>query len=232
MNKIRVLIASEDSSTRRGLVAIFASDNVFEVLGGFPLNEAREKAIACQPDAVLVDVAGDVSKFMGQIRQLKSECPCSLIIALVENEQVERLGEMLSQGVDSCVPRGMMRGCLLKSVELACRAGIFFLPASIKKMVAFTGEEKPGNCPVTTGRLLPGNGDALTRREMEILHLMAKNYSNREIASKLFISEPTVKTHVSSILRKLGQNNRAQAIIYSFKNGLVSYNTKEMVNKL
>ncbi|MBF7083263.1 response regulator transcription factor [Desulfallas sp. Bu1-1] len=174
-----------------------------------------------QPDAVLVDITGETPKYFEPISQLKHECPCSLIIALLENEHCEGITEMLAHGVDSCVPRGIMRGCLLKTVELACRAGIFCLPGSFKKLMSSAGTEKAIPAAQFKNGLL-GGGESLTRREMEILQLMARNYSNREIASKLFISEPTVKTHVSSILRKLGQNNRAQAIIYSYKIGLVN----------
>lgn len=221
MDKIRLLIISEDSSARRGLSAIFASGNTFDVLGGFSLDRAGEKSVILQPDVVLLDISGDISEYLPKTSQLKEKCPCSLVIALVENEHCSNLNDVLAQGIDGCVPRGIMRGCLVNTVELACRAGIFCLPGSYKKKMVWSEIEKknrlerPGNGSTVSG-------ETLTRREMEILHLMAQNLSNRDIATKLFISEPTVKTHVSSILRKLGQNNRVQAIIYSYKTGLVN----------
>ncbi|MTI80488.1 MAG: response regulator transcription factor [Firmicutes bacterium] len=95
---------------------------------------------------------------------------------------------------------------------MACRVGVICLPGAIKKTSFFNN-----TIQLTT---IPSNVAALTRREKEVYHLMTKNYSNREIANKLYISEPTVKTHVSSILRKLGKKNRAQAIVYSYQIGL------------
>lgn len=222
MDKIRLLIANEDSMSRRGLAAIFSSEKDFDVVGDFSLEEAVVKSVSLQPDVVLIDINDEKSGHWQNVVQLKNECPCSLVLALVGDENYERIAALLAaQSIDGCVPKGIIRGCLVKTIELACRAGLLCLPGYFKKMVSFTTPEKiMSHVELKCG--LPGNGAYLTKREMEILHLMAKNYSNREIGRKLFISEPTVKTHVSSILRKLGQSNRAQAIVYSYKIGLVS----------
>lgn len=222
MDSIRLLIASENSSSRKGLAAIFSTESSFDVLGSFSFPEMIEKSIILQPDVVLLDLPEEISKYGQSISQLKNECPCSLIIAMVENEQYEGFPEVLAKGIDGCVPRGIVRGCLVKAVELACLAGLFYLPGYFKKVLTQAAYNKPENAPhLKSGDRCTLNND-LTRREMEILQLMVSNCSNREIADKLYISEPTVKTHVSSILRKLGQANRAQAIVYCYKNGLIS----------
>lgn len=221
MDKIRLLIASEDSSSGRGLTTIFCSESMFDVIGSFSLEEANEKSVCFQPDVILLDVLGDITKNVPLIVHFKNECPCSLILVLIGNDQFEKLGEILAHGVDGCIPRGIIRGCLVKTVELACRSGLLCLPGSIKNMVTLGRQDKVLNVCNYKNTIM-GTSEVLTRREMEILQLMAKNYSNKELASKLFISEPTVKTHVSSILRKLGQNNRAQAVVYSYRNGLVN----------
>ncbi len=223
MDEIRLLIASEDSSARRGLAAIFNSEKAFQVLGSFTLDDAVGKSAALQPDAVLLDIPQNLlmQDNSDKINRMKRECPYSLVVALVENGPPDRLASILALGIDSCIPKNIMRGCLIKTIELTCRTGILCLPGSYKKMMTIPAPEinrSAGmlHCPATL------NGEALTRREMEILTLMAANYSNREIACKLFISEPTVKTHVSSILRKLGKKNRAQAVVYSYQLGLVN----------
>ncbi len=218
MDKIRLLIVSGDSSAGRGLSAIFTSENSFDLLGNFSIDEAKDQSILHQPDVVLLDISDGITKYTQIIKQIKNECPCSLIIALIGNDQYESLSEMLSNGIDGCVTKGIMRNCLLKIVELVCRTGIFCMPGFFKKMVSFNKTVHISNFK----NAFPARWEALTRREMEILHLMASNYSNREIAGKLFISEPTVKTHVSNILRKLGQSNRAQAIVFSYKVGLIN----------
>lgn len=222
MDKIRLVIASDNSSARRGLTAIFNAENVFMVQGDYTLGEVVDKSISLQPDTILLDMPDGVAVDEREISRIKKECPCSLVMALVENEPRETVAEILKWGIDGCIPRGIMRSCLVNTVELACRAGILCLPGSFKKIVSGEKTKLPNyNGGGRINKYDNGNNENLTRREMEILQLMANNYSNREIATQLFISEPTVKTHVSSILRKLGQNNRAQAIVYSFKNGLV-----------
>lgn len=221
MDKIRLIIASEDSSSRRGLTAIFSSENLFEVIGDHPVEDAIDKSVSLQPDVMLLDLNNELFDLGKKISHLKSECPCSLILALIENDQIAKIPDLLAQGMDGCVPKGIIRGCLVKTVELACRAGLLCLPGPFKKMASYARADRI----ISFGEMknsLPNSGEYLTKREMEILQLMAKNYSNREIAHKLFISEPTVKTHVSSILRKLGQSNRAHAIVYSYKIGLVN----------
>lgn len=220
MGQIRLLITGDDSSSRRGLMAIFTSEKMFDVLGCFSLEEATEKSLYYQPDVILFELTMDIVEHEQKISQIKNECPYSLIIALIENEQLDKLASLLEKGIDGCLPKGIMRGCLVKTVELACLAGIFCLPGSTKKMISFIKTDKTVNLNEFSDDAF-GSGDLLTKREMEILQLMAQNSSNRDIAKTLFISEPTVKTHVSSILRKLGQNNRAQAIVFSYKTGLI-----------
>ena len=219
MDKIRLLIASEDYSLSRGLSAIFAAESLFEVIGSFPYDEAIHSCMELQPDAVLLDMSRDLVRHEAQVEQIRKECPCSMIFVLVDQEQVDHLG-VLIQGIDGIIPKGIMRGCLVKTLELACQAGVFCLPASLKKKVSCCTLEKNVSLPGLKSLEL-GNNETLTRREAEILQLMAQNFSNRQIANNLYISEPTVKTHVSNILRKLGINNRAEAIIFSYQMGLV-----------
>lgn len=224
MDKIRLVIVSEDLYSRKGLTSIFNAEDVFEVLGGFSLGEALENAISSQPDVVLVDIPDDMMTDYGdKIVEIKGGCPCSLILAVVGEEYRKTLEEVLRNGLDGCVPRGIMRGCLVRAVELACRSGLLCLPRSFKK-ADNASRHTPLSSNVFCKTAIPGQVETLTRREMEILKLMSENLSNREIGEKLFISEPTVKTHVSNILRKLGQSNRAQAIVYSYKMGLITEN--------
>lgn len=220
MDRIRLLIASEDSSSRRGLKAIFESESVFKVLGVSSLGDIINQSVEFQPDIVLIDIAKDITGHVQVISQLKKECPYTLVLVLVVNEHSSKISELLAQGIDGCLPRSIMRGCLVKTVELACQTGLYCLPSHFKKKLSFSIKDNV----ITLDELknnVSCNGESLTKREMEILQLMAENCSNREIASKLYISEPTVKTHVSSILKKLGQSNRAKAIVYSYRMGLV-----------
>jgi DNA-binding NarL/FixJ family response regulator len=220
MDKIRMVLGIDNSFSRKGLTAIFKSENIFDVIESMTVTEAIDIAVEAQPDVVLLDILDNVMKNEKRIRQLKNECPCSLILTLVDDEQCEKFADLLAQGIDGFIPRGIMQGQLLKTVELICRSGIFCLPGSAKNRIVFTGTINHINLDVGH-QLIPGSNECLTKREVEVLRLMAQNYSNKEIGKKLFISEPTVKTHVSNILRKLRQSNRAQAIIYSYQCGLL-----------
>jgi len=204
-------------------VAIFAMEDAFEILGGFTVDEALVKSAALQPDAVLFDLPQNppVPDYIEKLSLMKQECPCSMLLVLADNEPPDRLAGVLTLGIDGCIPKNIMRGSLVKTIELTCRTGILCLPGSLKKAVFFSVSEAIQRVGCFN-KQVAGNRESLTRREMEILTFMAKNYSNREIARKLYISEPTVKTHVSSILRKLGKSNRAQAVVYSYQAGLIS----------
>lgn len=219
MDKIRLLIASEDSSMSRGLKAIFTAERMFEVIGEFNLAAALQKCMDLQPDAIVLDMNKDETNYEEKLEQIKKNCPCSFIFVLADNEQMQNISPLL-QRVDGIIPKGIMRGSLVKTVELTCQSGLFCIPASLKKKVSKISLEKLNTVGDLKNKELTGN-ESLTRRELEILQLVAKNYSNRDIANKLYISEPTVKTHVSSILRKLGQTNRVQAIVYSYKQGIL-----------
>lgn len=219
MNKIRLLIASEDYSLSRGLSAIFAAESIFEVIGSFTYDEAKHSCIELQPDAVLLDMSAGLAIQEALVQQIRKECPCSMIFAIVEQDQLDDIGAII-QGIDGIITKGIMRGCMVKTVELACRAGVFCIPAALKKKVACCSNEKTAN-ENRLSSLELNHGDTLTKREEEILKLLAQNLSNRQIAKKLYISEPTVKSHVSSILRKMGMTNRTDAIIFSYKWGLL-----------
>ncbi|MTI83697.1 MAG: response regulator transcription factor [Firmicutes bacterium] len=221
MDKIHLLIASDDMSVRQGLTKIFSLEDTFVVLGSFDIEEVMDKCLSLQPDTVLFDIKDDIGEYMQRVNELKSKCPCSLIIALVENEKDANLAGIMTQGVDGCVSKSIMRGYLVKTVELACRAGIYCLPASIKRTALAHKTENALAFKEYFKKDLPEVYDILTKRELEILQLIARNYSNRRIMEKLYISEPTVKTHVSNILRKLGKKNRTQAAVYAFKIGLI-----------
>ncbi|MDO7788429.1 response regulator transcription factor [Desulforamulus aquiferis] len=222
MDKIRLLIVSEDYPLSRGLTAIFSAETMFDVIGYLKFDEAISKCIELQPDAILVDVCDKEVTYELSIAQVKKGCPCSMIFVLVDSEQTD-ISQTLINTIDGIIPRGIMRGCLVKTLELACQAGIFCLPGSYKRSVPFGNvfNKVPENVIGKSDHSVVLDNENLTKREMEVLQLLANNFSNREIATKLYISEPTVKTHVSSILRKLGQSSRAQAIIYSYKTGLV-----------
>ncbi|ACV64014.1 two component transcriptional regulator, LuxR family [Desulfofarcimen acetoxidans DSM 771] len=220
MDIIRILIVAEDISSRRGLVSIFSLESMFDMLGGYSIDEAINKLVLLQPDVVLINIVGDISIYMLLIKKIKSECPYSLVLSIIDNKKSEEIAKVLNQGLDGYIPKGVLSGYLVKIVELSCYTGLFCLPGFVKNMVSFNSSKK-NNIHKMKNSVVE-SCENLSKREMEILKLMSQNHSNTEIAGMLYISLPTVKTHVSNILRKLGQQNRAQAILYSIATGLIN----------
>lgn len=219
MNKIRLLIASEDQAIRRSLAVVFEIEKtLFDVVANGNLGTITDNSIKLQPDVILIDLPDGKLDYDIAVSEIKKQCPYTLILVLSGNVHCDNLTRILEQGIDGCVPRSIMRDALVRIVEITCQANVFCLPGYFKKNISFIETDDTNS---KGQRNSSKNKKALTRREMEILQLMAGNHSNRDIADKLLISEPTVKTHVSNILRKLGQNNRAQAIVYSYRMGLV-----------
>ncbi|MCR6545309.1 response regulator transcription factor [Dehalobacterium formicoaceticum] len=217
-----MMVLSEKASSRQGLTAIFAQEDTFEMVGTFAIEEGLRRAIPIQPDVVLLDIEEQITpQQLEQLDKLSEACPCSMILSIVSEEQNEIISSLLAHGIDGCIPRGMMRGSLVKTIELVCRCGVLCLPGSIKSKVALNGFAPSAAGNISKKFVLDGN-EVLTKREYEVLQLMAENLSNRQISETLFIGEATVKTHVSNILRKLKQNNRAQAVVYSYQAGLIS----------
>lgn len=224
MNQLRLLISGNDTLALQGLARIFIAEKKFEVLDAVPVAEIGEKAAELQPDAILFDLSGDLNSFefvINEINEINRSCPCCRVLVLTDQEHSEEILPLMNQGVDGCIPQGISRKCLINAVVLACDAQMVCLPQFLKKTVFSSSLSATASRTTQRNSFKTKNGQSLTNRELEILQLMGKNLSNREIGKELFISEPTVKTHVSHILRKLGQTSRAQAIIYSYEKGLL-----------
>lgn len=214
MEAIKVLIADDHPITREGLRHVLASDPDIEIVGEAGDGQgAINKARALHPDVVLLDLKMPGTDGMEAGRVIRGEVPDVKIIFLTVAEDEEML-EAIRAGAN---------GYLLKDVE----------PGELLKAIHNVMEGKPALHPVVTGRLLGEfnrlslavNGDdnfnSLTEREKEVLALIARGDSNRSIASKLFISEKTVKNHITSIFRKIEVSDRTQAAIYAIKKHLV-----------
>ncbi len=167
-----------------------------------------------RPDVILMDLKMPGTSGVEACRVISTEMPEIRIIILTVSEDDEML-EVIKTG--AC-------GYLLKDVE----------PAELIKAIRSVMEGVPAFHPVVTGRLLseyqrlsaaPADEEdgiaALTAREKEVLALIARGESNRNIARRLFISEKTVKNHVTSIFRKLRVEDRTQAAIYAIKRNMV-----------
>jgi DNA-binding NarL/FixJ family response regulator len=229
MQKVRLMIVSEREMMHRGLEAILSSDPSFEIIGGTnDPEESVEEAREIQPDLVLFE-PGPEGDGLAAVRRLKEACPCTAVVVFTDGDGPEEIRAAVKAGADGCLTKRMLPGQLKGALELICRAGVFCLPGSLRRFLGC--EEKSSLSPDQNGSTGPSENGAyegggepggrfpLTARELEVYRLLVQNYSNKEIARTLFISEPTVKSHVSSILRKLGLTSRTQIILNEIQKG-------------
>lgn len=206
---IRVLVVDDHSVVRQGLRMFLGLDPELDVVGEAANGqEALERARQLRPDVVLMDLIMPVMDGITAIAALRRELPDTEIIALTSVLEDEK--------VIGAVRAGAM-GYLLKDThaEDLCRA----IKAAAAGQVQLS--------PQAAARLLrevkaPDNPETLTDREAEVLRLLAKGRSNKEIAQTLIIGEKTVKTHVSNILAKLNVPSRTQAALFAVRIGMVS----------
>jgi DNA-binding NarL/FixJ family response regulator len=206
---IRILVVDDHSVVRQGLKMFLGLDPELEVIGeAVDGADGVKKAKELKPDVVLMDLLMPVMDGITAIGILRRELPETEVIALTS--------VLEDSAVIGAVRAGAM-GYLLKDTESdeLCRA----IKAAAAGQVQLS--------PQAAARLMrevraPDSPETLTERETEVLRLLAKGRSNKEIAHDLTIGEKTVKTHVSNVLSKLGVPSRTQAALYAVRIGLVS----------
>jgi DNA-binding NarL/FixJ family response regulator len=205
---IRILIVDDHTVVRQGLRMFLALDAGLEVVGEAADGaEAIQRARELKPDVVLMDLLMPVMDGITATAAIRKEMPDTEVIALTS--------VLEDASVIGAVKAGAI-GYMLKDTqaEELCRA----IKAAADGQVQLS--------PKAAARLMrevrvPDSPETLTERETEVLRLLARGQSNKEIAQALSIGEKTVKTHVSNILAKLGVQSRTQAALYAVRIGLV-----------
>src|SRR3990172_5585505 len=204
---IRIVIADDHAVVRQGLKMFLLDDPDFDVVGEAQNGaEALKLAHDLKPDVILMDLLMPVMDGITAIGHVRRECPDTEVIALTSVlEDASVVGAIRARAI----------GYLLKDTQAA------ELTRSIK--AAANGQVQLS--PQAAARLVrevraPDSPESLTERETDVLRLLAQGKANKEIARALIIGENTVKTHVSSILLKLGVQSRTQAALYARQIGL------------
>lgn len=215
MEKVKVLIADDHALVREGLCKILSLEESIEVLGEASNgNMAVDFALKNKPDVILMDINMPKTNGVEATRIIKSQMPEVKIIALTIHDQEEFLFELIKSGVTGYVLKDVIPDVLIETILGAARGESFIPPSMTAKIFAEFSRLSsfPGNHSNTQG---------LTRREIDVLRLVAEGENNRSIAKKLFISEKTVKNHLTNIFQKLGVADRTQAAIHAVKSKIV-----------
>lgn len=213
---IRVLLADDQALFREALRTLISLQPDLEVVGEAANGrEALTMAATLRPNVVLMDLQMPIVNGVAATRQLHAEQPDCRVIALTTFDEDEYIFECLRAGAVGYLLKDAPSETLFAAIRAAARGESFLQPSVTTRVLAeFTRlSEQPG--PGASSLVEP-----LSDRELEILRLIAKGSSNREIADELFITEGTVKNHVTNILGKLEVRDRTQAALKARELGL------------
>ncbi len=211
---IKVLLADDEEIYREGLARILKEQEHIEIVsqcsnGRDAVQEAKET----EPDVALIDT--NISNYdSGEAaRQINKSSPKVKVALLTDSENEQELFSAIETGVTGYLLKDMKIGDLVKSIELIGKGEVVVSPPLGEKLVGKFASMKEKEAEAQAG---------LTDREIEIIKLMTKGATNKEIAETLFITENTTKVHVKNILEKLQLRNRQQLVAYAVQSGLVT----------
>jgi DNA-binding NarL/FixJ family response regulator len=211
----RVLIADDDDLMRAGLVELLAGEPEIEIVGEASTGrEAVERARRLRPDVVLMDVRMPDLDGIQATGELTRAAPDAKVLILTTFEQDDYVFGALRAGASGFLLKRTRPEELIAAVRTIAR-GDSLLSPSVTRLVLDRMAQQPLPELAAQGKL-----DELTRREREVLGLIARGLSNREIAAELVVEESTVRTHVKRIQMKLGLRDRVQIVIFAYETGM------------
>ena len=212
MDEISVVIVDDHALVRQGLRTFLDLHDDIQVTGEAANGvEAVERVSQLRPDVVLMDLVMPEMDGIEATKRIRSICPDTKVIVLTSFTEDEKLFPSIKAGAMGYLLKNVSPGDLVNAIKAAHRGEAQLNPEIARRLM-----EEVSNKPSTTGE------EELTRREMEVLRLIAQGRNNRDISEELVLSEKTVKTHVSNILGKLHLADRTQAAIYAINQGWVS----------
>jgi DNA-binding NarL/FixJ family response regulator len=209
---IRVLIADDQAMVRAGFRLLLADEEDIEVVAEASNGlQAVSEAARCHPDVVLMDIRMPELDGLEATRRIVAADPGSRLLILTTFDLDEYVYRALQAGASGFVLKDDPPEQLIAAVRTVAAGDALLSPSVTRRVIAqFTRvHQQP-----------PKEVDTLTPREMDVFRLITKGYSNAEIGRDLFISDTTVKTHVTRLLQKLALRDRAQAIVLAHQTGL------------
>lgn len=217
-DSIRILIADDHAVVREGLRALIDTESGMELVGeAADGEETVEKARSLKPDVILMDLMMPRKDGIKATGEIKQENPDARILVLTSFAEDEKVFSAIKAGALGYLLKDASPQELLRAIREVYRGEPSMQPAIAHKVMRELQREST----------LPPTEEPLTEREEEVLKLVAQGLPNQEIADKLFVSERTVRAHVSNILGKLHLANRTQAALYALREGLASLEPEE-----
>ncbi len=210
---IRVLIVDDQTMFREGLRTILETEADLDVVGlAADGLDGVDQAKALRPDVVLMDIRMPVMDGLTATAEILSRPERPRVVMLTTFDLDEAAARAIRQGASGFLLKDADPEFLLAAIRTVHAGSSVIAASATRELFAhFTAETRP----------VPESFAALTDREQEIFALAARGLSNAEIAGREFLSEATVKTHISRILTKLGLRDRVQLVVFAFEHGLV-----------
>jgi NarL family two-component system response regulator LiaR len=212
MTSITILIADDHPIVREGLRGVLDIHPELNVVGEAADGvQAIERALALQPDILLLDLAMPHKDGIQVIEEVKRQNPAIRILVLTSFADSDRVFAALKMGAEGYLLKESTPDMLVQAIRDVHEGRAWLHPTVAHKVIQEMNQPSE----------LPPTEDPLTARELEVLKLVARGMPNNAIAETLFVSESTVRVHVSNILGKLQLANRIQAALYAVKEGIV-----------
>jgi len=215
MERIKVLLVDDHALFRKGVASALALHSDIEVVGEAENgDEALTKARELMPDVILMDISMPVCDGLAATRRIRAEVPTAKIIMLTVAEQEGSLFEAIKIGAYGYLLKTIEPRPLVETLRGVLRGEAPVSRITASKILAEFARHAQQAGPATGPRPL------LTAREREVLALVARGYTNKEVAAALGITPSTVKNHLQNILDKLHLENRVQAAAFALREGL------------
>jgi len=210
---IRILIVDDHAIVREGLRGLISIEQDMELVGEASSGkEGVEKALALRPDVILMDLLMPESDGVTAIKEIKADWQEARVLVLTSFLEDDQVFPAIENGALGYLLKDTQPDELLEAIRSVHRGETMLHPSIAKKIMLRIQERSEKN--------KEQEGQELTQRELDVLHLLAQGFGDREISEKLVVSERTVHFHVGNILSKLHLANRTQAALYAIRKGL------------
>jgi len=209
---MRALIGASSGVVRAGLESLLATAPTFQVVGSFPIATALAQFENLQPDVMLLDLESPVDETTLQALESAGMVRNSAVVILIDDPEFS-VANALHAGIRAVIPRSATAEEIVAAIQASVAGLVVLHPDALHSVLSPTPSgDQPEFHP---------SDRILSPREIEVLRMIAEGLGNKEIASKLGISDHTVKFHISAIFAKLGASSRTEAVIIGIRAGMI-----------
>ncbi|WP_238016696.1 response regulator transcription factor [Dactylosporangium sp. AC04546] len=213
---INVLVADDHALVRSGLASMLNVQPDITIVDAVADGlEAVKRAAELRPDVVMMDIRMPNLDGIEATRRIRARPDAPKVLVLTTFDLDQYVYSALRAGASGFMLKDAPPSQLAEGVRTVAAGEALLAPAVTQRLIARFLRTPPAD-------VAAAQTEILTERELEVLRLLAKGLSNAELADRLIVSEPTVKTHVSRVLMKLGLRDRVQAVVYAYEHGLVT----------